>query len=641
MFTDFSKAVEAQYNEMTKGELFTVSVDNLFDKYLAAFPEGSNPLYKTRTVHDCQCCKQFVRRLGCVVAIKDGRFESIWHVEVPEPFKDVAQAMRGAIRDATITGVFRTKEKRYGLEYNYGENDVRHDHFQGLIAARHFALDPEAKIGEAAATFQVMKRGLTEIKLADLDTVLELIEANELYKGAEFKDAIVGFRNLWIEGRKIHPTEKNIDLFVWANLDNRNARFRNTAIGTLFSEMAEGKDLDAAVRAFEKKVAPENYKRPTAVITQSMIEDAVQKLTTLGLGGAIYRRYARMTDVSVRDVKYVSNSTKMKDNITQLLASSVHTPTPNLKHATQLKSIDEVIQGATAVHLFLENRHVGNFVTLTGSDGPERIFKWDNNFAWSYDGDVTDSVKQRVKAAGGNIECKLRVSLSWYNYDDLDLHCFPPNRQRIYFGSKQDILDVDMNAGGQKSRNAVENMAFDHLSDGVYQFHVNQYQRRETDDVGFAIEIEYEGAIHQYSYPRVVAGDIKCFDLTISKGKLVKIEPFLTGGNVSKDKWGVKTETLVPVTAIMNSPNHWGDNKVGAKHLIFALEGCHNPDPTRGIYNEYLRSDLDKHRKVFEVLGNKTKCVPTNDQICGVGFSQARGDSVTIVIDGRPYLLEF
>lgn len=92
----------------------------------------------------------------------------------------------------------------------------------------------------------------------------------------------------------------------------------------------------------------------------------------------------------------------------------------------------------------------------------------------------------------------------------------------------------------------------------------------------------------------------------------------------------------------MYSPNHWGDQHVGAKHLIFALRDCKNPDPTRGIYNEYLRSDFEKHRKVFEVLGSKTKCQPTDNQISGLGFTSARGDSVTVIVDGkRPFNITF
>ncbi len=255
---------------------------------------------------------------------------------------------------------------------------------------------------------------------------------------------------------------------------------------------------------------------------------------------------------------------------------------------------------------------------------------------------MTDSVKQRVKAAGGNINARLRVSLSWFNTDDLDLHARTPTGSHIYYGNKEGILDVDMNVS-RLVRNPVENLAFNVLHNGVYRISVNQFNRRETTDVGFAIEVEFEGQLHQYSYPTVVRGDVDCFDLYISNGRLASIESKLTGGNIPKEKWGVKTETLIPVAAVLNSPNHWNGQAVGAKHLIFALKGCRCPEPVRGIYNEFLRSDLDKHRKVFEVLGAKTKCLPVagEEQVCGVGFTSARGDSVTVVVDGRrSYTLE-
>jgi len=306
--------------------------------------------------------------------------------------------------------------------------------------------------------------------------------------------------------------------------------------------------------------------------------------------------------------------------------------------------VKDVLPGAKTLDVVVQNRHLGNFVSLTGGDGPERLVKWNNNFAWSYDGDVTDSVKQRVKAAGGKIDCALRVSLSWFNFDDLDLHAHTPDGKHIYYRDKLGILDVDMNAGMGATRDAVENLAFNNLKDGVYRIVVNQYHRRETIDVGFAIEVEFGGQIQQYSYPKslTTGENVECFELHVKKGQLEKIETALTGGTVSKEKWGVKTETAVPVVAAMYSPNWWADQKVGAKHLIFALKGCKNPDPVRTIFNEYLRADLEKHRKVFETLGAKTKAQPTDDQISGVGFTAARGDSVTVVVDGkRAYTLTF
>jgi hypothetical protein len=92
----------------------------------------------------------------------------------------------------------------------------------------------------------------------------------------------------------------------------------------------------------------------------------------------------------------------------------------------------------------------------------------------------------------------------------------------------------------------------------------------------------------------------------------------------------------------MYSPNHWGDNKVGAKHLILALKGCKNPGATRGMYNEFLDNRLTAHSKVFEVLSSRTKCAYSDEQVSGVGFTAARGDSVTVVVNGkRAYTLTF
>lgn len=647
-FSQFSKPVHARFKEMSKDELYVTSVgDEIYDAYLAAFPAGTNPVFRERTVHDCQCCKQFIRRLGRLVNIKGGKVVTVWGgLKLPEPYKTVADALHKLVSEAVVKTVFRTKERKFGEAHNYDpKTNERYDHFYGEVADRHYAADPDTKRGEQDAIFQVANRGLTELKAADLETVLDLITSNGLYRGEEHKPAVQGFMALMTQ----FQAADRKDLFVWENLGHRHARFRNTVIGSLLIDLADGKDLDAAVKAFETKVAPMNYKRPTAVITQKMVEGAVQTLTDLGLHGAIARRYAKLSDVSVNDVLFVDNAArgKMKGGVEALLAGSVKKNPPDLKHATKVSAdffVGDVLPGAKSVEVFVENRHQGNFVSLTGADGPERLFRWGNNFAWSYDGDTTDSVKQRVKAAGGKIDCKLRVSLSWFNFDDLDLHARTPDGLHVHFADKKGILDVDMNAGGQQSRNAVENLAFTVLKDGVYKIWVNQFCRRETVDVGFAIEIEIGGQLHQFSHGKALANkeDVQCFEIHIKNGELVKIETPLTGGAISQEKWGVKTETLVPVTSIMYSPNHWGDNKVGAKHLIFALKDCKNPDKARGVYNEFLRPDLEKHRKVFEVLGAKTKCQPSDEQVSGVGFTAARGDSVTVVVDGkRAYVLTF
>ena len=59
------------------------------------------------------------------------------------------------------------------------------------------------------------------------------------------------------------------------------------------------------------------------------------------------------------------------------------------------------------------------------------MFKWDNKFSWAYNGDVTDSIAERVKEFGGSLEGDLRISLSWHCGDDLDLHLIEADQNEI------------------------------------------------------------------------------------------------------------------------------------------------------------------------------------------------------------------
>ncbi len=45
------------------------------------------------------------------------------------------------------------------------------------------------------------------------------------------------------------------------------------------------------------------------------------------------------------------------------------------------------------------------------------------------------------------------------------------------------------------------------------------------------------------------------------------------------------------------------------------LDGCLNDGSARGFYNEFLKSELDPHRKVFEMVGAKIRKVKKPAQI--------------------------
>ena len=686
MFAEFSKHVHSQYEYMSSYELYTTQVENIFEKYLAAFPEGSNPMYRTRTVHDCAACKQFIRRLGNVVKLQAGEQVTVWdnYESIPHPFKEVAIKMSELVKAAPITGIFRSKEKQYGHLFNFDPaTKERHDHFCGVIASRHFSTTPDAIIGQKNTNFGVFYRGLTELRIPDFDDVLELINENALYKGAEFKDSVVQFRKFLVDFHLLNGQQKLN--FVWANVDNKYAQFRNTAIGSLLVELAEGKNFEGAVKSYEAKVAPENYKRTTAVISQSQVEAAIQKLTDLGLGGDIYRRYAKMSDVSVNDVLFVDNESrmKMKDgaDIWALLENSVDkTAKIDITKSVPMsadKFLADVLPQAKSLEVFVQNRHLTNFISLTApnredSTGGSNLFKWNNPFAWGYVNDVTDSMKRRVAELGGRVDGAFRFTHSW-NHEEwgrneslMDLHVFFPGHKtpadgkhdnygastnRIGWNLRKDhrtggAQDVDHVYAAKPGEVPIENISFpsvDRMPEGRYILKIHNWAKRGITKSGFKAEIEAGGQLFQFEHPKPLENKewVTVATVDLKNGQFT-INPVLPTGTSTKEMWGVKTETLVPVSAVMLSPNHWGDEKTGAKHVIFALKNCINPEAMRGIFNEHLRGDLEPHRKVFEVLGAKTKCKPTEDQISGVGFTAARDQTVTVVVDGRrSYTLSF
>jgi len=388
-----------------------------------------------------------------------------------------------------------------------------------------------------------------------------------------------------------------------------------------------------------------------------MVKQAMAKIEELGLESALERRFAVIGDISVNDVKWVDGAVKplMKGGIGDVLMkhASSNKPAPKDEDRAEDISLDDfmarILPEVTSMEILFKGEHLGNLMSLTAPKHPEpkQLFRWTNDFAWSYGGNVADSIKERVKKAGGKVEGVLRVSLSWYNFDDLDLHIHePPGRgsqaamPHIHFRNKRGwtggTLDVDMNAGGKHSREPVENVVWStNPPDGKYRVVVNNYNRRESSDPGFVIEVENAGKVSHYSYNKgtTTGQDVEVVSLYVKSGIVERVEvanPAITMANISQEKWGLKTEQYVKVSAVTLSPNYWGDNAVGNKHTFFVLEGAKNDELTRGFYNEFLHSRLEPHRKVFEVIADKTKCEPTEGQLSGLGFSSTKKDSFLV-----------
>lgn len=658
-FKKFSQQVHAKYAELSRRELYVTEAtgDDIYNGYLTAFPEGTNPIFRERTEHDCSCCRNFIKNIGRAVAIVDGELVSVWDVVgADEPYATVASYLSAYVKSFPLAGLFRTSERSYGAETSKemrqnedGTYVHTWNHFHGQICAKHFSDTPDKARGDYATTVGVFKRGLTELKQEAFDDVIDLIESNSLYRGAEHLTAISAFRTM----QRDYQAAPNKDIFVWANANSPAARFRNTVIGTLITDISDGVELETAVKSFEKKVAPENYKRPTALITPRMVEDAMKTINSLGLEPALERRMARLSDVSINDVLWVDNAAgaKMKGGLESLLMEAAVKPSFDPKHAEDIginEFMSKVLPQVSAIDLVVKNSQQGNFVTLTAPVHADAapLFKWKNGFAWSYSGGVTDAIKERVKAAGGQVDGDLCCRLAWDYTDDLDFHMFEPDGNQIYFGNRRQtsrcggMLDVDANGMDGIRTDPVENIFYADrakMKEGVYELKVNNYNRR-SNGIGFEVQIEFDGQLHSIVYDKVVSGHgyVSVAKIQYKAGvfSIINSLPATAGAGRPGEKWGVATEHPTKVATILKSPNHWDGERTGNLHWIFVLDGCRNPEPCRGVYNEFLAGGLEQHRKVFEVVGARTKCQPTDDQLSGVGFSSTRADKVLVNVTG-------
>jgi len=664
-FKSFKLAVQKKLDLLasTNTTLFVtaVSKDAIWDEYLSAFPEGTNVVHNKRCEYDCTYCKQFLRPYGNIVAVVDNKLVSIWDLEGLEyPFNIVSKKLSDMVKSQPIVNVFISESKKLGIDSN---KQMREDgsvktwnHFYGVLPSifvNSTSKSIESIQGTKRDVKNVFKRSLDELTLDAAQTILELINQGSLYRGEEHKKAINTFIEYKITYDNIDDAEK--DNWCWVNsINNPVAKIRNTAIGTMLIDLSEGIELDVAVRKFDNVMAPSNYKRPNAIFTKKMIEDAEKKIIELGYEESLARRHAVVEDITINNVLFVNRDArkKMNSSVFDDMKEEIKV-NPKTFNKVEEVSIDDfvknIIPTATNIEVMMESKHQGNLMSLVAPKNREApsILKWNNNFSWGYNGDIADSMKQNVKNAGGNVDGVLRFSIQWNdgdnNQNDFDAHCVEPNGNLIYFSNKGRIhpssgmLDVDIVHPGNNV--AVENITWTDIRkmhEGKYTFIVHNFSHN-GGHTGFTAEIEYDGQIYSYSYDKELKHkeEVIVAEINFTRKDGIKFIKSLDSNSMSKEIWGIATNKFSKVSMCMFSPNYWDDQiGIGNCHYFFILDGCKNENQPRGFFNEFLKEDLMEHKRVFEALGSKMRVEYSDNQLSGLGFSTTQRNSIIVKVDG-------
>lgn len=685
-----NQSIQTHFNEMCKtGKLFKVALSGqeVWDLYIKGFKNDPKFRDPASSEHNCNICNNFIRRYGNIVSIDENyNIVSIFDVEGMDEYIDVVSALSTTIKKSKIVGVFfetfnelnslnyercskSATKFRLGLDKNIKRYTREEAEKFGVVKPNetrtfyHLHIDVPSifvdQSGKSVENLQgdyrdaknVFQRGMEEISLDTLFLVKDLIVQGSLLDGTTHLAKLEKFISLKIEYDSLKNKER--DNWCWiASYKLPIAKFKNELIGVLCSELSEGKELNEACKAWNKRVDPVNYMKTTAPITKKQIAEAKQFVEENGYVESFDRRMAILDDIKASEILHLNSgkgdikSVSIFDGVKSTSTRHKRAEFDGVEEIGIEKFMKDILPGCTSIEAFLTNQQEGNMVTLTTANVKESkpIFKWDNNYSWTFNGNLAgkSQIKENVKLAGGKINGILRASLQWNDEDtkgivDFDLHCTESLGNEIYFGNKVSNttggwLDVDM---VRPPKIGIENISYQKQpKDMDYLFYVRNYCG--SSNKGFKVEIEFNGEIYNYHITSNVRGNINIARISVRKEQFIieHLLPCIEGFGVNKEIYGLETNNFHKVNLVCLSPNHWDDNNVGNKHYIFGLEGCQSPNSIRSFHNENLNSELATHKRVLEVLSTQCMVNSIKGQLSGLGYNATVKDELILKLSG-------
>lgn len=510
---NFQKQLQNQFDLMCQtGMLFTSSItgQQAWDTYLTAFPTKEVFRDPESSVHECNNCKNFMRRYGNIVGIVDGKITSIWDAEnIPAEYKPSANAVKELLRSGKIQDVFiETFEELNSLPYErttksqpkfllgvdqnrkiYSKEEAAK--YGGVEAGTVYTFDhlhlhiPKhfIRMGSASAAavrsdfrskFDVFKRCMSEVAEETFVLMKDLIVQGSLLDSNKYVDLL----NIYIAFKKNYESSENKDNYCWTatyEMTEAGAKFGNSLQGQFLKEVSEGKALASACTEYNKRIDPANYMKARAPITEAQRKIAEKFVVENGYMESFNRRLATLEDIKASEILHINRGDSKSKSVS--IFDKVQTTTKSRHKRSEFDKVEtvsietfmkDILPSASAIEVLLESKHRGNLVNLTTTLDPEAkpLFKWDNPFGYTFNGGLAgkSQLTEMVEAKGGRTDGVFRFTHSWNelepNQSLMDLHVFMPgnnhradNTPHETYGSGRRVgwnRRIDESSGGKQ-----------------------------------------------------------------------------------------------------------------------------------------------------------------------------------------------
>lgn len=287
-------------NAVAHGNLvFRTTADGgkLYQVYLDAFSDATQ-----RQIHSCHCCKRFFEQYGDLAFVdSEGHLiPAVWP-EAVGLYAAPMQAVRNVLNLGKVTGVFLDKSDVWQSD---NASAPEWTHFRVVSAPMVSPFRDRVKTaGQAMASkrenYKDLQFALQEFNPGVVDVAIQVLQSEALYRSEKILGQAEFLKRLY--DLRATPGIKSSNL-MWVEVAKAPEGFchpRSGVIGSLLEDLLAGKTFDQVKRAFDAKMHPAKYQRPTALPSAGTVKQAEEIVAKMGIASSLKRRQARMDEVVV------------------------------------------------------------------------------------------------------------------------------------------------------------------------------------------------------------------------------------------------------------------------------------------------------------------------------------------------------